>query len=89
MKNQESSFKWRSILGLIMVYVAVWFNLSWVWGILFLLWVFPDISAGVTYFMEPIYRKENPVLYWVIVISWILLSIASFFPLFFSELKGY
>lgn len=72
--STQTNFKWRSILGLLLVWLAVWFNWQWVWGILFLLWVVPDIISGVTYFMEPISKYENPILYWIIISSWLLMS---------------
>ena len=85
----KKSIKWRTILGLIMMYVAMWFNWQWIWGILFLMWVIPDIFSGVTYFIEPVEKKENPVLYWVIIISWILMSLYSMAFLIFPEWKYY
>ena len=61
--TKSTAIKWRTIIGLIFIYLAVWFNWQWAWGILFLLWVIPDLFTGVTYFMEPIEKTENPVLY--------------------------
>ncbi|MEM9419721.1 MAG: VOC family protein [Planctomycetota bacterium] len=66
--------KWRTILGLILVYLAVLTETSWVWGVLFLIWVLPDLKTGVTHFIEPVPRRGHPVLYWTIVITWILMS---------------
>lgn len=88
MKNQKS-IKWRSILGLLLMYIAMWYNWQWIWGILFLLWVIPDILSGVTYFIEPIEKSENPILYWIIIISWILMAIYALLPLLVPELKYY
>jgi len=85
----KATIKWRSILGLILVYMAMWYNWQWIWGVLFLLWVIPDIFSGVTYFIEPIARKEHPILYWLILSSWILMSIYTILPLFIPELKYY
>ena len=87
--SNSSSIKWRTILGLIFIYLAMWFNWQWAWGVLFLLWVIPDLITGVTYFMEPIEKKEHPILYWVIIISWILMSLYSMATLFFPEWKYY
>ena len=89
-KNTNStSIKWRTILGLVFIYIAMWFNWQWAWGILFLLWVIPDLMTGVTYFMEPVEKKENPILYWTIIISWILMSLYSMAFLFFPDWKYY
>ena len=86
---KQTNLKWRTILGLIFMYIAIWFNWQWAWGILFLLWVIPDIFSGITYFMEPVEKKESPILYWVIIISWILMSVYSLATLFMPELKYY
>lgn len=73
----KNSIKWRTIVALILMYIAIIMNWEWAWGILFLYWVIPDLFTGVTYFVEPIYKKEHPNLYWLIVISWILLALYS------------
>ena len=71
MKNM----KWRTGIGLIVVWIAAILNWQWMWGFLFLLWIIPDLFTGITYFMEPISKKDNPILYWLILISWVILSI--------------
>ena len=74
--------KWRTILGLLLMYVAVAFNWQWIWGAFCLYWIIPDFFTGVTYFIEPISRKENPILYWLIMITWVAFSVAMIFPSF-------
>ena len=54
-----------------------------------LVWVIPDIFSGVTYFIEPVAKSENPFLYWVIIISWILMSAYSIVFAFFPEWRYY
>lgn len=71
---KRTVFKWKSILGLVMIYLALYFSLTWLWGLLFLMWVIPDLVTGVSYFMEPVERKGQPILYWAIVGTWLLLS---------------
>ncbi|WP_135080158.1 hypothetical protein [Terasakiella sp. SH-1] len=66
--------KWRAVLGLVIVFIATAFNLYWLWGVLFLLWVIPDLRSGVTHFLETVKRSENPVLFWLIQITWIVLA---------------
>lgn len=89
MSTQTKNLKWRSILGLLLVWFAMWFNWQWAWGILFLLWVIPDIISGITYFMEPVSKHENPILYWTIIISWLLTSIYTIALAFFPEWQYY
>ncbi|WP_272149980.1 hypothetical protein [Tenacibaculum aiptasiae] len=52
-------------------------NWEWAWGVLFMFWVIPDLFSGITYFIEPISKKENPKTYWIIIISWILMALFS------------
>ena len=70
-----SPYKWRAILGLILVALALFFEADLVWGVLFLLWVIPDLRSGITYFFEPIERDANPFVYWLIMMTWIVLSL--------------
>lgn len=75
--KQKSNNKWRTVLALVMMYVIFIMNWEWMWGILFLIWVIPDLITGSTYFVEAIHKKENPLLYWMIVISWIIMALFS------------
>ena len=81
--------KWRTITALALMYIALIMNWEWAWGILFLFWVIPDIFTGITYFIEPVSKKKNPVLYWVIIVSWLLISIYSLSTLFINYNKYY
>ncbi len=85
--EKNKSIKWRSIVGLLIIYLAMWFNWQWIWGVLFMFWVIPDMLSGVTYFIEPIEKRSDPVLYWVIIITWIIMSLYSFSVLFYPEWK--
>lgn len=69
-------------MALILMYIAIFMNWDWAWGVLFLFWVVPDLISGNTYFIEPIEKKQSPILYWVIIVSWILLAVYSFSVLF-------
>ncbi|WP_299104255.1 hypothetical protein [uncultured Tenacibaculum sp.] len=85
----KSTTKWRTIIALILMYIAIFMNWEWAWGILFLFWIIPDLFSGVTYFIEPIFRKKNTILYWVIVISWLLMALYSLSTLFIDVNQFY
>ncbi|BDD09333.1 hypothetical protein FUAX_17650 [Fulvitalea axinellae] len=72
-------YKIRAILGLCLLYVAIFQNWTWVWGVMFLVWVIPDIRFGTTFFIEPVERKDNPILYWIIIFTWLSLSAYSLY----------
>lgn len=85
----KKTIKWRTIIALVLMYIAMIMNWTWAWGVLFLLWVIPDILTGTTYFIEPIEKKENPILYWVIIVSWILMGAYSISTLFIDYNQFY
>ena len=68
MKN----IRWRALAGLTMGYLAVFLKLNWLWGVLVLLWVVPDIRRGSTHLLENVDRGDNPVLFWLICLTWLL-----------------
>ena len=81
-ESKGKTMKWRTIIALVLMYITILMDWQWAWGILFLIWVIPDLFSGITYFIEPIEKREHPILYWAIVISWILMSAYSLSTLF-------
>ena len=79
---KTNTIKWRTIIALILMYISIIMDWEWAWGILFIIWVIPDIFRGTTYFIEPIEKKEHPILYWIIICSWILMALYAFSTLF-------
>lgn len=67
--------KWKTIVALAIVYAAVVFGWSWVWGLLFIMWTIPALYSGQTHLVEPINRDESPSLFWLIIATWIGLSV--------------
>lgn len=68
------------MVALIGIWVATLMNWMWIWAIVFLTWAINDIIIGSTNFIEYVDKKENPVLFWIIITSWILLSVLMVFP---------
>lgn len=68
-------FKWMTVTALAILWVAVVFEVNWVWGVLFIMWTVPALSSGETYLVEPITRRDRPVLFWLLVGTWIVLSV--------------
>lgn len=84
-----SRMKVRAIIGLILLYTAIYFNQDWIWSVLFLIWVIPDIFSGVTHFIDPVERKTSPVLYWIIIGSWLVLTVYPALGWLYPEWKSY
>ena len=66
--------KWKSLVGVALLWVAVILEIEWVWGLVFLMWLIPDLMSRDTYFLEYVSRKENPISYWLIMGSWLIFS---------------
>jgi len=59
---------------LILIILATLMGWDWVWAVLFLFWAGSDLLAGETHLIEQVTRKQNPITYWLIVVTWIVLS---------------
>ena len=75
-RRAVGGIRWLTLGALAVVVAAVVFNFQWLWGLLFLFWVVPSLTTGVTFLVEPIHRDENPWLYWTITTIWLGLSLA-------------
>lgn len=75
--RETAGLKWKTLLALAILWIAVVFEVYLVWGILFLLWVIPALKSGETYLVEPIRKLEHPLLYWALVSTWIILSVVT------------
>ncbi len=62
------------MLALAVLWIAVAMDWNWVWGVLFILWTIPALRTGRTHLLEEVDRARNPILYWLIVSTWMLLS---------------
>lgn len=70
--DQFNRYNSRAILSLSIVYLSVLTNWYWLWGLLLLLWVAGDLVTRQTWLSEVITRRENPVLYFLILFTWLV-----------------
>ena len=82
--EERHVISWKAILGLSLIILSFITSWYWIWGIFFALWVVFDINSGHTYLLEAISKKDSPVLYWIVITLWSILSIYSI--LHYSEL---
>ena len=71
MKSQDR----LTVFVLIALFVALYMNWSWPWGLLFIYWAVPSYLNGEAFLVGPISLKENPILFWIITILWIVLGV--------------
>ncbi len=56
----RTHIKWKSIVGLLILYIAMWLKWQWIWSLLLMIWVIPDLFSGVTDFVKPVEKNKNP-----------------------------
>ena len=49
---------------------SFFFEIYWTWGLLFIYWGAMSIRSGDAYVVEPIERREHPILFWIITALW-------------------
>ncbi len=69
--------KWKTILALIFMAIAILLNWSWFWAIFILLGLIHVIRSGEIHFVESVSKRESPRLYWTMIIIWSLLALYS------------
>ena len=47
----------------------------WVYAVLFLAWAVYDLATGESHFIQSVTRRHEPVTYWLVVSTWILLTV--------------
>ena len=54
------------------------------WGLLFLYWTIPNFYSGHAFLLSDVPRDDDPVLFWLIQIAWVVLGLMlvalDFFP---------
>lgn len=68
-------YPWRAVLGVLCIWLAVVLEIQAFWGILFLIWTWPALRSGQTVLIDAIDRRKHPGLFWVIIGTWIVLSV--------------
>ncbi|NQZ42854.1 MAG: VOC family protein [Flavobacteriaceae bacterium] len=74
--------KWKAIIGLLLILIGIVGDWTWLWSLFFTFWVVQDLRSGQTYLMETVSRTQNPILYWVILLVWMVFIIFGLVPLF-------
>ena len=68
-------FKNRSAIVLVLIYISLLVQTYWFFGVLLLLWLVQDFFRKETYIMNVIRRDDSPILYWLTLITWLILGL--------------
>lgn len=89
MKSPKRIFHFILFLALMYATYKSW---SWAWGLLFFYWTFKSIQTRSAYFLDDVSRDEEPVFYWLIIVTWfalslllVLMSVPALYPYFYPE----
>ena len=73
-----NNIKWKTLIALAMVYISIIFNQMWLIGLLFVFWTIQALKDRKAFIIEEIRKENNPILYWIIVITWALAALFYF-----------
>lgn len=74
-RRRTGETKVPTVIGLVVLLVATFFDWYWVWGLLFLYWSVVSIGAGQVFLVQTVRRDENPYLFWSVSALWLVLAI--------------
>lgn len=74
----QKNIKWKTLIALVMVYVSIIFNQAWLIGLLFVFWTLQSLKNKQAFIIEEIRRDNNPILYWIIVLTWVFVALFYF-----------
>lgn len=69
--------KWRTIVALIPLIIAIVMQWWWFFTLLFIIQIFFSISTGSVEYVEEIKMTEHPKLFWIIIAIWTFLAFFS------------
>lgn len=67
--------RWPTWIALAALWYFTFAGQVWVLAVLFLAWAAYDLITGESSFVQRVTRREHPVTYWLVVSTWIVLSI--------------
>lgn len=64
--------------------VSTYFGFQFLWGALFVFWTIQSLRSGSAFLLSSVNRAQDPVLFWMVQITWLVLGLmmltADFFP---------
>lgn len=69
--------KWKTILALLLLILAVIFEWNWFWAFFILIGLLNVLKSKSIHFVEEVSLEESPKLYWIMVVVWSLLALFS------------
>lgn len=86
--DRASQSKLPTVVALAALLIATWMDWQWVWGVFFLYWAVLGIATGQAFVVRTVDQDESPLLFWMISVTWLVLSALSIFYDLFPETAG-
>ena len=67
--------KWPTVAALMVLLGATYLDWHWVWGLFFIYWTVTAVVTRQTFVVQTVRRDENPVLFWLICVAWLILAV--------------
>lgn len=67
-----------SYFGLGLIVISIITSQLWVFGIFLLIWIGMDLRNKQTYIFQVIRREDAPVLYWLVLCTWLFTALYYF-----------
>ena len=67
--------KWPTLAALVVLLGATYLDWYWVWGLFFAYWTITSIVTRQAFIVQTVRRDENPVLFWLICVAWLVLAV--------------
>ncbi len=67
--------KFPTVVVLLVLLAATYFDWYWVWGMLYLYWGVMSLVDGQVYLVQTVRREENPYLFWSVTAMWLILAV--------------
>lgn len=69
--------KWKTIVALALLVLAVIFEWNWFWAFFILMGLLNVLKSKTIHFVEEVSLEETPRLYWIMISIWSFLALFS------------
>lgn len=78
MEENKPKIKFKPTLGILLVVMGIFLDMPILFGILYISWAINDLKSGSAYILDYVSKGENPILYWITTLLWLLSGIYVF-----------
>ncbi len=80
--------KWLTLIVLPVLFISTFMGIYAFWGVLFIFWGLSSIRSGDAFVVEPIRRSDEPGLFWLINLMWVVFGVIYILADLYPETSG-